>query len=403
EFQDFNPLEVAFIDELEKKGPILIVGDDDQAIYDDRFASPEHLRKKFRSGQYETFQLPFCSRCPEVIVEATNSVIDFAKKNGALEGRISKPYKCYLADKVVENIKYPKIIVSQCANAITITKYVDKVISKIDKDEILESWEGGKEYPTVLIVGSKQYLTKIEKELKAKYPQMKYTKPSGKNEYNLSDGYEQLLKVKDSNLGWRILAEIFLDGKTFESILKETTKGTPMVELLDDEFLSVHRRIVALIQEGKEKGELTMKVRRSIKSKIGSEYADVISHFFPTEEEEIQIDKTKPSILLTSFKGCKGLSAGHVIIVGANNGSIPIDPHDVKDVEIGQFIVALTRTRKQCHIVSNKWLYSPKDSEGNWITAFEPTGFLNLIPAKFINDLGYLKAEQVKCTSQDII
>jgi superfamily I DNA/RNA helicase len=28
EFQDFNPLEVAFIDELQKKGPILIVGDD---------------------------------------------------------------------------------------------------------------------------------------------------------------------------------------------------------------------------------------------------------------------------------------------------------------------------------------------------------------------------------------
>ena len=33
EFQDFNPLEVSFINELEKKGNILIVGDDDQAVY----------------------------------------------------------------------------------------------------------------------------------------------------------------------------------------------------------------------------------------------------------------------------------------------------------------------------------------------------------------------------------
>ncbi|GAG47986.1 unnamed protein product, partial [marine sediment metagenome] len=33
EFQDFNPLEVAFIDELQKRSPTLIVGDDDQAVY----------------------------------------------------------------------------------------------------------------------------------------------------------------------------------------------------------------------------------------------------------------------------------------------------------------------------------------------------------------------------------
>ena len=31
EYQDFNKLEIEFLKELEKKGPILIVGDDDQA------------------------------------------------------------------------------------------------------------------------------------------------------------------------------------------------------------------------------------------------------------------------------------------------------------------------------------------------------------------------------------
>jgi superfamily I DNA/RNA helicase len=40
EFQDFNRLEVAFIEEIEKVNPILIVGDDDQAIYYD-------LKKRF--------------------------------------------------------------------------------------------------------------------------------------------------------------------------------------------------------------------------------------------------------------------------------------------------------------------------------------------------------------------
>jgi len=74
EFQDFNPLEVAFIDELEKYGHILIVGDDDQAVYHLRGSSPEYLRKKFTSGHYKTFELPFCSRCTEVVVNATNEI-----------------------------------------------------------------------------------------------------------------------------------------------------------------------------------------------------------------------------------------------------------------------------------------------------------------------------------------
>jgi superfamily I DNA/RNA helicase len=75
EFQDFNPLEVAFINQLQERGNILIVGDDDQAIYLLRNSSPEHLRSKFRSTEYETFSLPYCSRCPRVIVEATSEFI----------------------------------------------------------------------------------------------------------------------------------------------------------------------------------------------------------------------------------------------------------------------------------------------------------------------------------------
>ena len=64
EFQDFNPLEVAFIKKLESKGNILIVGDDDQSVYEDRCASPDYLREKYSSGEYEIFELPYCGRCP---------------------------------------------------------------------------------------------------------------------------------------------------------------------------------------------------------------------------------------------------------------------------------------------------------------------------------------------------
>src|ERR1039458_9582859 len=69
EFQDFNQLEVTFIAQIAKKGELLIVGDDDQAVYSGRSASPNFLRRLFGSGKFETFQLPYCSRCTSVIVD----------------------------------------------------------------------------------------------------------------------------------------------------------------------------------------------------------------------------------------------------------------------------------------------------------------------------------------------
>ncbi|MEI9960192.1 MAG: hypothetical protein WDM76_03380 [Limisphaerales bacterium] len=82
-------------------------------------------------------------------------------------------------------------------------------------------------------------------------------------------------------------------------------------------------------------------VQVELKKILGSHFDEVISHFLPKEEEEkAAIDKTKPRILLTSFKGCKGLSAGHVFLVGVHNGSIPKNANAINDVEISQFIVA---------------------------------------------------------------
>lgn len=61
EFQDFNRLEVAFIVEMEKVNSILIVDDDDQAIYNFKNASPDFIREKAKELDYERFELPYCS------------------------------------------------------------------------------------------------------------------------------------------------------------------------------------------------------------------------------------------------------------------------------------------------------------------------------------------------------
>ncbi|MHB1107331.1 MAG: UvrD-helicase domain-containing protein [Lutibacter sp.] len=395
EYQDFNPLEVAFIDELEKKGNILIVGDDDQAVYDSRFSTPYHLRKKFQSGEYETFELPFCSRCTEVIVHATNAILKVITENGGLKGRIPKRYECFIELKDTENQKYPHITTAQITNVQTVIKFIRKKISEISPEEITESWIEGKEYPTVLIVSKTQYLNPVFKNLRADFTNIEY-KQSTKTEMTVCDGYDFLSHNINSNLGWRIVIDFLMKNKEIKTIVEKSEAGTPMIEILPKDFIEQQTKIVSIISKFNMKGEandlLLVELEKLVEKTL---FSEIKMKFIPSEEPEIIPDKTQPSVLLTSYQGCKGMSAGFVFIVGANNGIMPKDVNDVSDVEICQFIVALTRTRKKCYILSENWMYSPKEKNGTWIPKQERSTFIDLIPSDCLEDLGDLNAKKI--------
>jgi hypothetical protein len=53
-----------------------------------------------------------------------------------------------------------------------------------------------------------------------------------------------------------------------------------------------------------------------------------------------------------SLVGSKGLSASYVFIVGFNNGSFPRESGAITDDEVCKLLVALSRTRIECHVVS---------------------------------------------------
>jgi superfamily I DNA/RNA helicase len=59
----------------------------------------------------------------------------------------------------------------------------------------------------------------------------------------------------------------------------------------------------------------------------------------------------KPTIKLTSFQSAKGLSAQYVFVVGLHEGDLPKNSNKVDDIEVCKFLVALTRTRKQCYLL----------------------------------------------------
>ncbi len=84
EFQDIGPLDLNLLDLVAKinKTQLCIVGDDDQAIYEWRGASPDFILQpnKFISSDYKTHILEVNYRCPKNVVELSQRLIKHNKR-----------------------------------------------------------------------------------------------------------------------------------------------------------------------------------------------------------------------------------------------------------------------------------------------------------------------------------
>lgn len=363
EYQDFNKLEVEFINILEDKSPILIVGDDDQALYTQlKYASPNYIREKFKDSRYEKFPLPFCSRCPEVIIDAIQDIVSQAKNFGKLKERINKEYICYLPEKLSDSKKYPKIIYAHCSvqkkDAPYIAKFIEQEIDKLDPKEIEEINAKG-DY-TVLVTGPKQYLKQINSYLQRS---KKYTLHFRKLEIeqkriSIIDGYKILLdEDKLSNLGWRILLECN-PIENMGNLLKKTLgdNAIQFYDYLPKSYVKRHEGNLELLGKLQRNEELTEKEGRILENIFKIKLSDLklqISKEDDVEkskEERVAADTIK--VALSTYVGCKGLSAGYVFILGLNEGNLPKNNSSPSDIEICQFIVALARTIKKCYLIS---------------------------------------------------
>lgn len=401
EFQDFNALEVAFINQLESKGPILIVGDDDQALYISlKHASPSFIREKYNGGEYERFELPFCSRCPEVIVNLTNSFIEEIKRGNRFQSRIDREFKSFIPDIEEISITYNKVIYVELSMISSIVKYLILAIRNIPKNEITESFE--KNYPTVLILGSPHYLQQIHKGLSKDFINIELKESEQNKHISLIDAYEILLEDNDSNLGWRILCEVLLSPTILTDALNRSTHGEAFQNLLDKEIVDDHKKCLQIIRSGMEEAITVTEVKSQISDTLGNSTENVIRFFFEKVEMEDSPtkDTTQPKILLSTYVGSKGLSGGHVFITGFWNGELPKlriagGRQYVDDVEISKFIVALTRTRKQCHLIYNKWMIQPKAKNGKFIPINSRSCFLRILNEEYIEHLGLLNSKGI--------
>jgi superfamily I DNA/RNA helicase len=236
-------------------------------------------------------------------------------------------------------------------------------------------------------VGKRQYLNPLAKKLREIFKNVNFAEAQNPD-YSILDAYELLLAQENSNLGWRILAEFEFSTDQLRKMISASLDGIPFVRYLPQEFVEKHDSVIHILRSE----QLSEDDRIKLIELLGDEGDTVVKYFFPLEDESKQeVDTNQPTILLSSFEGCKGLSAGHVFVVGLNDGVMPkIQDNQIDDIECCRFLVALTRTRKRCYLISNKWDYSPNGQK-----AFQRSMFISLIPSEYLDEKGYLKSKDI--------
>lgn len=387
EYQDFVPLEVSFIDELSKKSPVLIAGDDDQAIYDFRNASPEYIREKFKDDTFEAFELPYCSRSTQVIVDAVEDIVNEAKKHAKLEHRVEKKFICYLPKKEEDSVTYPQIIHARCsvnnAKAPYIAKYIEHAVSKIPQQHIDDANKRG--CPCVLIAGPAHYTKQINDYLKDKFSNIDYPSKSNQD-IEILDGYRILMQDESANLGWRIILECTtLDNKA--KIIKSAHEtSSKLIDIIPDDFKNDHLGILKLFLKLKTGEMLSEEESAKITKKSKLPIEEIQKKLNLDQEEEIEADEEefKITIKITTINGSKGLSANYVFLIGLNNGDLPKNNDAPTDNEICQFIVGMSRTRKECHLISNRLGFGSFDAKTKKPIPKEKSIFIDWIDSERI-------------------
>jgi superfamily I DNA/RNA helicase len=372
EFQDFNKLEMSLIDLLAQRSPVLLVGDDDQALYSHlKSATAGFIRERYASRDYAQFTLPYCSRCTSVIVDAANDVITATAQKGLLSGRISKAFRYFESpEKDRESNANPKIIYVRLFAKIT-PWFIQKKISET-ADELK------KKFSVLVISPTRTQSAGIVRALRGRGLQnIESVARSDSAEPTLLDGLKLLLEDRRSNLGWRIVAQSILPDGDFLPLLEQTHVAEP--KSFCDIIARAHKREVAkmlrllrALRRGDGNGDDPDLLNRLLRS-IGADRDKMASDFL---RDELGSDSTqradaairKLPIKATTIQSSKGLADDYVFITHFDDLYFikDKDKANVTDHDVCSFLVALTRARKRVCLISSDPRATPTFL--NWIS-----------------------------------
>lgn len=365
EYQDFNAAEECLLKQITDaaKGT-LIVGDDDQVLYETLKSGKASLIRAIYSGtDVVNAMLPFCGRCDFHITKTASHFI----KQDADEACIEKIYL-----PMTEAAATKKVQIVGCAQPSTAVDYIRKFIEDHENEieQRRKDLAEGNSKDAFLLILSPSKRVDFYRLNDARDQLFDLIKPYQEEHKEFSDDYYSVLnyyalaRYPNDNFNFRkvlyhegveaddllpLLQTCIADGKSFAGLGTDITKAAlekaEMVRGILDSDKAVAEKVKALQECIKIQD--AARLRRDLENHaIDQAYVEAIRH---QEEEEAELEeiavKQMAAVELMTIVGSKGLSADHVIIIGFDNVNMGW-------VTKNAFYVAMTRARRSLHIVT---------------------------------------------------
>lgn len=354
EYQDFNSIESEFVDLLAEANEIVIVGDDDQALYAFKGSSADFIRSKYSAGNghFESHTLRYCSRCTEPVIGYFHDLIRAHNLNDPTKKRIQKEYICYTPDKAADSSANPKIhLIEQCP--------VGMIAHKVKSE--LESFVENQKLKDVLVIGEGRSCETLLKGVAQQLKGYGFTNVDYRShgqpipiQQPVLDAYKFLSGDPNSVLAWRIL-------------------GNPADE-------DQRKRHLKNVNTFKKLSQGTRTDRDSVKQDDVIALEEVLEDWHPAQKETsddlsvrenqnemirrtLLVDRLKRSsnflrrplsgleITICNILNSKGLGADVVFLIGFDQGRFPSKAIPT-DSEVYQMLVAVTRAKKRVYLIN---------------------------------------------------
>jgi superfamily I DNA/RNA helicase len=360
EYQDLNEIEAEFIDLLAEKNKILVVGDDDQALYGFKGSFSKFIREKYNESNtdYESHTLKYCSRCTNVIIDSFHNIVDHFDLNNEKSERVKKEYSCYIPDKKTDSDLNPKLIVMKDVPDGMLAYKITSELKDILKNQKIKS---------VLVVGEgqtcKSTLAMIASLLSESGFEDVNFDGNQKSVYSLKEnmitGYKILSKEKNEFLAWRLLVNDLNDEDRKKIILENFEDKEGFIGSIPDDFKKIH------VKNSKTLKNITSKPKSQRELIADSSIAILTESIVISKKDDKSIlfdqlikdsnTHTRPlknlNIILCNILKSKGLGADVVFLIGFDQGRLP-KKVDVEEAEIYQLLVALTRAKKRIYLIN---------------------------------------------------
>lgn len=356
EYQDFNSIESELVDLLARNNEVVIVGDDDQALYAFKGSSPSFIRLKYHDSNtdWESFTLRFCSRCTKAIIKYFHNLVSAYKLNDVAETdpakkRIEKEYICYLTGKSDgkdgDSDANPKIhLIKNCPVGMIAHK-VQNELEKITKNQKIQD---------ALVIGEgrscKALLKTVAQQLKNYgFKKIDYR---GDNEVipfsqDKVEAYKLIAKDESSVLGWRILDNPN-DGDEIKRHKKNAKTLTTIVSGTPSTLDKLSNKNLMLLESDIEKWDDAEDQRENQNEKIRK---NVLTRELKQSNLHLPRPLRNLDITICNILNSKGLGADIVFVIGFDQGKFPAKK-EATSSEIYQMLVTITRAKKRIYLIN---------------------------------------------------